>query len=281
MKKDQSASLRNLVEAGIELKVGRRIGVKLRLPCPKLEKRLIDVLLLVKMGPGQVHCTVTQHYPKVLDIHPWIKAKYNPAANTYHLTIRSELEVFECVLQTQVNQCTSEVIAAFEAMVPEICENGWFGKKKTAKAEVLANKPPKPSAFVSLKSITQTPAQVGTAIHRRPPIPLQDLKEAPANLLHFAWGQSAVQAAEEPEADKPQAKPRHVSLVLTGRRKLIKDILELLHGFDVQKKGLEKNIAELEAKKRYLTETRDSLLVKLESLKKLEKLAKKTSEQPA
>ena len=136
MKKDQDTSSRNLAEAGIELNMRKRLGVKLKLPCLKLERRLTDLLLLVQMGPGQVHCTVTQHYPKVLEKHPWVNVKYDPAGNIFHLTIRSEHEVFECVLQTHADQYTPEVVAAFRKAVPEICENGWFGKKETTSKPV-------------------------------------------------------------------------------------------------------------------------------------------------
>lgn len=146
MKKDQDTSSRNLGEAGIKLNMRKRLGVNLKLPCLKLERRLTDLLLLVQMDPGQVHCTVTQHYPKVLEKHPWVKVKYDPAGNTFHLTIRSELEVFECVLQTQANQYTPEVVAAFGKVVPEICENGWFGKKEmTSKPVPEPNQKPWPT----------------------------------------------------------------------------------------------------------------------------------------
>lgn len=141
MKKDQDTSSRNLAEAGIELNMHKRLGMKLKLPCLKLERRLADLLLLVQMGPGRVHCTVTQHYPEVLKKHPWVNVKYDPAGNSFHLTIRSEHEVFECVLQTHADQYTPEVVAAFRKAVPEICENGWFGKKETTFKPELNQKP--------------------------------------------------------------------------------------------------------------------------------------------
>ena len=164
MKNNQPTSSKEVLEAGLIVRISKQAKVSISLPCSRLQRKVEDFLLRAKIGSGQVNFIVERYFPKVLSKHPWVKiSRHSDSAADYLLLVRCDEEVFECKMQMQRHLEAPGLLTRMSVLAEEICKDGWFGKKEINVVPAHIQKP-RPQVPVCAP---QKPAEPMLATHQQ------------------------------------------------------------------------------------------------------------------